>query len=295
MQIDLWGNPIRSNATYYFYHDESIPNKQWLLIGLVLVREQDLDTAREELTRCRQVEEYYGEIHFSQLPARFDGKWGARARVARAWMQLYERTLCDKVFCSILCVDRASPRFEHQRFTREFHAYNRFTAMAVKAAVSWHLRPQQFDDLNIHFVSDAKDRATRLAEQEMDNFETYIPYRAELDAYLAQAEGRSYTSIKMALEQRNSADDDLLQLCDLLLGATQMALVAGSRRATKRELGSYIVRWCEDLRKPPWQQSLGLHRKLNIWAFPDTDGKPYNNPSFALPLDSPQQGLLSLE
>jgi len=32
--FDLWGNPVKRSATYYVYHDENIPNKKWLLIGL---------------------------------------------------------------------------------------------------------------------------------------------------------------------------------------------------------------------------------------------------------------------
>lgn len=285
MQVDLWGNPTRRSATYYVYHDESIPNKRWLLIGLLLVRAQDLGWVRQALAKCREAEGYYGEIHFSDIPKSFGGEWGAKARVARRWMQLYEQALCESVFYSVLCVDRASPSFERKRFARDFHAYNRFTAMALKAAVSWHLGPQELDDLHIHFVSDAKDRKSRPDRGITDNFEEYIPYRAELDAFLAQAEGRSYPAVRLRLELKNSAEEDLLQLCDVLLGATQAALVGDSRRETKRELAKYIVRWCNSSRNLQRQRPFCLSKNFDVWAFPNEDGKPYKNLKFGLKLE----------
>lgn len=281
MQLDLSGNPLGS-PRYYVYHDESIPNKEWLLIGLLLVRDSDLDFVHHNLKICRQREGYNGEIHFSDLPKNFGGEWGAKARVADAWIQSYERTLKNHVLCSILCVHRASPRFEHKRFAKDFHAYNRFTAMALKAAVAWHLGSQELDYLQIHFVSDAKNRRTRPNQGMTDNFEEYIPYRAELDAFLAKTEGKPYPSLKVGLELKNSADEDLLQLCDVILGATQTALVGKAQKETKRKLARYIVRWCKDLKEPPWKQSLNLYRKFNVWAFPNEKGEPYNSLEFAL-------------
>jgi hypothetical protein len=181
--------------------------------------------------------------------------------------------------------------YEHKRFTRDFHAYNRFTAMVLKAGIAWHLGPQRLDELSIHFVSDAKDRASRPDQGMIDNFENYLPYRAELDAFLNQAGTRSYPWVNLELSLQDSASDDLLQLCDLLLGATQAALVAGTSKLTKRELGETLIRWCEDLRRPPWQQELKLHRKVNLWAFPDRDGKPYNRVPLALQADDRQASL----
>lgn len=275
---DLWGNPIPKRlGRYHVFHDESQPNKRWLLIGLLFVEEQHLDEVRSVLQEHRRQENYFSEIHFSQLPGSFGGAGGPKARTARAWMQAYETQLCDKAFFSALAVDRQSPAYERNRFPKDFHAFNRFTAMALKAGIAWHLGPKQLDEVDIHFVSDAKDRATRPDQKWVDNFESYIPYRAQLDSLFAQIGGKNYPYVHLDLLFQDSAREDLLQLCDLLLGATQMALVAGSQRAVKVELGRMIVRWCEDLKRPPWEQWLGLHRKVNLWAFPDKDGHPYNN------------------
>lgn len=288
---DLWGNPIVRRGEYFVFHDESIPNKQWLLIGLVFVEAKHLDNVKEALLQARQAENYFGELHFSTLPKSFAGEYGAKARVARQWMQAFQNVLAEIVNFSCLAVDRQSPKYEHWRFKADFHAYNRFTAMALKAGIAWHLVPLRLDKLTIHVISDAKDRQSRPDKGFADNFENYIPYRAELDAFWSRSEGKPYPSVQCELELRDSANEELLQFCDVLLGATQMALVAGSNRATKRELGQMVARWCGDLRRPLREQTYGLHRKFNLWAFPGGDGKPYNNVPLALPPNDGQMGL----
>lgn len=288
---DFWGNPTTRRAEYHVFHDESEPNKRWLLIGLLFVQRVRLDEVRAILRHSRKTENYSGEIHFSQLPKSFGGQWGAKARVARQWLRSYQNSLSDRVFFSALAVDRHSPRYEHRRFTEDFHAYNRFTAMALKAGIAWHLGPQQLDELAIHFVSDAKEQASRPDRRLIDNFEDYLPYRAELDAFLSQQSNPSYPLVSLDLKLQDSANDDLLQLCDLLLGATQMALVAGSKQPTKRELGQMVVRWCEDLHRPPRQRQFQLHRKFNLWGFLDKHGKPYNRLTLALQRDDGQVSL----
>ncbi|WP_447973909.1 hypothetical protein [Nitrospira sp. Kam-Ns4a] len=262
------------------------------MIGLLFVQTLHLDEVRSVLHYFRKREHYSGEIHFSALPGSFGGSWGAKARVAREWLRCFQNNLSDRVCFSALAVDRHSPRHEHRRFTKDFHAYNRFTAMALKAGIAWHLGPRNLDDLTIHFFSDAKDRATRPDCGWTDNFESYLPYRAELDGFLSQLDRRPYPSVSLDLTLRDSTGEDLLQLCDLILGATQMVLVAGSSRATKQELGEMIVRWCRDLQQPPWNQQFGLHRKFNLWAFPDQHGRPYNRVGLALTVNDGQMRLL---
>ena len=124
----------------------------------------------------------------------------------------------------------------------------------------------------------------------VDNFEEYIPYRAELDSLISQIEGKPYPEIKMSpVSLRDSGEDDLLQFTDLLLGATQAALTAQTNRPTKLELGKMVCRWYQDLRNPPWRQRFQMHRKFNLWGFPDDRGKPYNKLPLAL---SQNDGLL---
>jgi hypothetical protein len=41
-------------------------------------------------------------------------------------------------------------------------------------------------------------------------------------------------------------------------------------------------------RSPQTHQQLQLHRKFNLWAFPDQNGKPYNRLRLALDVDGGQ-------
>lgn len=286
--VDIFGNPITRSAEYHVFHDESEPDKRWLLIGLLFVQAHHLNDACSELQGFREIENYHGEIHFSALPKSFGGKWGAKARVAEAWLDNYQSSLNDRVFFSALAVDRQSPRYERKRFSKEFHAYNRFTAMALKAGITWHLGPRELDKLVIHFVSDDKYRTTRPDKGMIDNFEAYIPYRAGLDSFLSQSQGEHYPDVTLTLELCDSAQEDLLQFTDLLLGACQVALVARANRLTKRTLGEYVVRWYYDLKKPPWQQRFKLFRKFNFWGFPDENGRAYSNVPLKLHIDDGQ-------
>ncbi|WP_162199504.1 hypothetical protein [Thermoanaerobacter thermocopriae] len=61
----------------------------------------------DELTYYREKEDYKGEIHFSALPKKFKGKFEAKARVARAWMEAYENVLHEMAYFSALAVYRA--------------------------------------------------------------------------------------------------------------------------------------------------------------------------------------------
>jgi hypothetical protein len=285
MQKDLWGNPVVRRTSYWVFHDESIPNKRWLLIGLLFVRPEHLEEARRFLYTCRDQENYYGEIHFSDLPKRFEGRYGARARVARRWLQGYEQGLSEIARFTALAVERHSPAFEHKRFAQEYHTYNRFTAMALKAGISWFLGQEGWDSVTITLVSDAKRRMRRPEQGWIDNFEKYLPYRAKLDAFLSREEGKPYPRVSLQLQLQDSSACDLLQLCDVLLGATQMALVAGSHQPTKRELGAMVVRWCRDLQQPRRKQQFGLCRRFDLWGFPDKNGAAYSPVPLQLQVD----------
>ncbi|MDI6698282.1 MAG: hypothetical protein QME85_05030 [Candidatus Saccharicenans sp.] len=274
--IDLWGREIKQIDKFIAFHDESIPDKRWLLIGITIIREGNLIEVIEALNRAREMEAYQGEIHFCKLPASFAGKFGAKARLARKWIKMYEDGLSKDVWFSCLIIDRQSPKFDRKRFKCNFHEYNRFTAMALKGAIAWHITPLNLDEVFIKFISDAKDRCTRPEQGMVDNFESYIPYRAELDSYLAKITKKRYPLVRIELELKDSSRENGLQFTDLLLGATQMALIGKSGREVKREIGKYILDWFNDIKKPPWKQQYGMHRKFNIWLFPDKDGKASN-------------------
>jgi hypothetical protein len=177
-----------------------------------------------------------------------------------------------------------------QRFSEDYHIYNRFTAMAIKAGISWMLIPYGFDHITIDLVSDGKDRKSRPDQGLVDNFDTYIPYRVELDSMISRmSQNHLFPTVKINKTSIvSSKEDDLLQLTDILLGALQSAMVQSSTRPTKQYLASRVAAWYQDLQKPYREQIYRMHRKFNLWGFPDDKGKPFNRFSLcSLPLSQP--------
>ncbi len=295
MQDSLFGQVLPRRTSFLVFHDESEPlaNKGWLLIGLLFVNQnklQDLETTLDGL-RHHHPEDYSGEIHFCKLPKSFGGEYGAKARIARRWMKAYQNGLFQDSMFTCLAVNRASPRFEHKRFQQDYHAYNRFTAMAIKAGISYLLAPLGYDEIELTVISDGKDRKSRPDQNLVDNFEQYLPYRVELDNIIRQlTDNRPYPTVKMKPVQIiDSSKSDLLQLTDLLLGAFQAALLGISNRPVKKELGRMVAAWYQDLQSPPWRQHYRMQRKFNVWGFPDENGKPFNHFTMALSAQPEQQ------
>jgi len=276
---------------YLVYHDESEPkpNKGWLLIGLLFVRADHQEEVAQHLARIRREHGYNGEIHFCELPASFNGEFGAKARVARDWLRVYQNGLCEKAMFCCLALNRSSPGFQRKRFAKDFHVYNRFTAIAIKSAVKWFLK--DVAQAAITLISDGKTRKSGPTYEMVDNFENYIAYRVELDSLIARD---SYPElIVRGVRTVSSAQHDLLQLTDILLGAIQCALVGKAKRLTKRDLALRVLAWCKDIEKEPWKQTYKMHRKFSVWGFPDENGEIIRSLPWALSLDE-QTGQRSL-
>ena len=293
MQSTLFGDDARKTARYLVFHDESEPvaNKGWLLIGLLFVKAEHLRNIEDTLNYHRRQENYDGEIHFCKLPKSFGGDFGAKARVARRWMKAYEDGMSQDALFTCLAVNRASPKFERKRFKEDFHAYNRFTAMAIKAGVSYLLRPFDYDVIELTVVSDGKDRKSRPDQGIVDNFEDYLPYRVELDNMESRSTTEQrYPTVKMQPVQIiSSGQSNLLQLTDLLLGSLQAAMLGASKRPVKRELARMVSSWYQDLQLSPWKQRYKMYRKFNVWGFPDDQGKAFNRFSMAVSPNAAEQ------
>jgi len=292
MQSTLFDDNVRKTACYLVFHDESEPiaNKDWLLIGLLFVKAEHLRNIENTLKYHRRQENYDGEIHFCKLPKSFDGDFGAKARVARRWMKAYQDGMSQDALFTCLAVNRASPKFERERFKEDFHAYNRFTAMAIKAGVSYLLRPFGYDVIKLTVFSDGKDRKSRPDQGIVDNFENYLPYRVELDNFQKFTTEENYPIAKMQPIHIISSDEsNLLQLTDLLLGGLQAAMLGISNRPVKRELARMVSSWYQDLQLPPRKQQYNMHRKFNVWGFPDDQGNPFNHFSMAVSPNAAEQ------
>jgi hypothetical protein len=288
--IDIPADPI----PYNIYHDESGTYKQgrWFIVGLLFVSERKEAEVVDILRNARNG--YDGEIHFSDLPKSWRGKWNRKAVVARNWLRLYQSHLAGACSFTVLAVDTHSPAYEHRRFSERFHAYNRFSAMALLSGVAWHL--SKLEKVIIQIYSDDKCRRGQgRSDLRADNFAEYVPWRLIKDVEERRVlQPDKYPEIisqdPVICISSNAVYEppgfrnkcELIQLTDVLLGSVAQAIRASSTWPTKRDLAAMVADWIKDTCKEPWKQQYRLHRKFNVWYFPDRKGEAYNDGPLAI-------------
>lgn len=272
--LGLDERPIKVNV----YHDESgnYHCDQWVCTGLLWVKEAYRHELHEVLRQARKRHNYWGEIHYCDLARSFNGEFGSKARVARDWLNLYINGFCDKVWFNVLAVNTRHKLYERNRFTKDFHAYNRFTAMTLYSGLIWHFK--NCSKLQLQIFSDEKSRRPQgfVADGiDYDNFEQYIVRRLEYDLKRDDRLLELVFSVPplITLSHTNAGshpkDWELLQLSDLILGAVSGAIEKRSSRQTKRWLSDQISELILDTRRKPWEQAKGLHRRFSVSYFPN--------------------------
>jgi hypothetical protein len=280
---DLFGEPIKEKNILVF-HDESgdYGHNEWIFTGLLWICEEQVQEIDNALKVERRNENYEDEVHFSEFPASFDGDFGAKPRVARRWFNIWKSQWADKTWFNVLAVNTRHPSYDRRRFTRSFHAYNRFTAMALKAGVAWHFA--DVDSLRLLIYSDEKSRRPQGLLGDgitTDNFETYLARRLPADTRSPRGPtvclGEQVKCLSCPKRGPYSAEQECIQLADLLLGAVATAVERKSDRQTKLWFGREICKLIQDVRVEYWKQTLGLHRRFSVSYFPNNRGEVYTN------------------
>ena len=280
------------------FHDESglYTCDDWVFTGLLWVEEARLAGLHAEVTKCRQDESYFNEVHFSKIPSRFEGRYGADARLARRWFREWAGRWADSTWFTVFAVQRRRLTRYRECFGEHFHAYNRFTAMALKTGLSWHFRG--VNEIALRICSDAKSRRPQGLVGDgvlSDNFEEYLVRRLGQDTRDYKGPGVHLTGqVECRTCERHgpyTCEEDLLQLTDLLLGSTAAAVHPRSERRTKLWFGSQMATLLSDTRRKPWEQEQRLHRRLSLSYFPDRGGKAYSDGPLGIESGPNQQSL----
>jgi hypothetical protein len=278
------------------YHDESgtFGSSRWCCIGLLWSIEHNENEMLHRLLKARIGEDYWGKIHYSDLPSKFEGEYGKDARVARDWLNIYINNLSQILWFNALAIDTHCKAYDGRRFKQDFHAYNRFTAMSLYGAIKWNFPENKHIKLTMY--SDDKNRGIVGDGVTRDNFEVYIGKRLDADLF----GDRSMITVdfdfpirmvnipKCRDEQDMCVEDELLQLCDLLLGSTQCAITGASQVETKSRLAKRLSPLITDTRKKPWEQQFNLHRRFSVRYFPNAYGQIYADGQLAIEEDRRQ-------
>jgi len=267
---------------FYVFHDESgnYHCDDWVFTGLLWVSRDKATQVQQYINIIRERYQYLDEIHFNKLPKSFLGDYGKKAKVAKELLELWIRKLSDFTYFNVLAVNRKHFKYDHKRFKKNFHAYNRFTLIALKSGLAWFFKDKS--KLNLSIYSDEKSRRPKgiLGDGiNYDNFEKYIMDRLKEDTKSYKGpEIKLLNPVKCISCNKNgpySKEEELLQLVDLLLGAVSTAINPRTKRGTKIWLAQEISYLIEDIRKEPWKQTYKLHRKFAISYFPDDQGLIY--------------------
>jgi len=238
----------------------------------------------DELLNIRRKYGYWGEIHFHELPGSFNGQYATDAKVAREWFELYIGKLCDSLWFDARAVDTHHPKYDASRFGQHFHAYNRFTVIALHGGVKWHFRNTRKFCLKLY--SDDKDRRPEGIignGMDTDNFEEYVPRQLQCDLLsdneapeVVVGKVQPISVPKNRMEDSITPEEEMIQLCDLLLGAVSSAIRMKSGKKTKTWFGKRISSLILDTRKKPWEQLMRLHRRFSVSYFPSSEGSFYS-------------------
>ena len=285
------------------YHDESgtFGCTAWCLTGLLWVSPASELILIDKLRIVRERYDYWGEIHYCELPSKFSGKNNTDALVARDWLKLYINDACNYVWFNVLAVDTRHKMYDRKRFKRSFQAYNKFTSIAIHSSIKWNFAASKH--IKLFFFSDEKTRrpGSRLGDgKTTDNFEEYIVRQLQFDlnknkrSPVIDLDSPIQTIDIPACQDKSNikAEEEMLQLCDLLLGSVYSAITASSTAETKTYLGKQIAQLILDTRKEPWKQQYGLHRRLNVNYFPNNNGQMYNDGILNVIHNDVQQGNL---
>jgi hypothetical protein len=269
------------------FHDESgdFGHGEWVFTGMLWLARDDVEPLAKELRAQR--EEHAGEIHFYRFPRNFGGSYGAGARTARAWLQLWRAEWARRTWLSVLAVNRRHIRYDHVRFARPREAYNHFTALALRTGLAAFFKGH--GPLRLAIWSD--ERSGRIEGEDdaplrEDGGFTEALRQAALEAQTAgdvALVGDPGAIPVRALSGADtagtfSAEQELLQLTDLLLGSVSTAILPRTVAATKLWLAREMARLVEGARRPAaTANTLELRGRLLVSYYPDPVGRVYQD------------------
>lgn len=268
----MGSGPLRLTA----FHDESA-TQGWFTTGILWVPSEQVPLVSMSLRAHRAAVGFWRESHFVELP-------GSRERraLARRWFDGFRRLTLGPAYFSAIVLDRRGDRYEGQRFPQPHFEYNRFTAMTLWSGYRkfWRDSP----DTLVGLVSDDRPRKPPgegvLGAFEGDNFAEYVPRRFEEDARKRYPGPRPRIEDLRLVPSHTPRDvgedrpvEDLLQLCDLLTGATAQAFSRSSSDSVKAAYGTELKIMANATLTPPWKPRPAYCSRLAISQFPDEEGR----------------------
>ncbi|MBN2503330.1 MAG: hypothetical protein JXB38_21320 [Anaerolineales bacterium] len=138
-QLTLFEVPsAKTLVNLYQDRSGSYGNDQWLVWGNLFVLQKKTLALFDQLQQAREKHQYLGELHFTDLPRTWAEPGGKKPKTTYDWLEVCRiNFLSDNFYFNVLAVDTHSPQFNHDAFSKPFHAYNRFSRMAITSGIVW--------------------------------------------------------------------------------------------------------------------------------------------------------------
>ena len=275
MQQTLFNVPSVRRADYAIYHDESgadVAHDRFLLQGALFVPISRWQSLLDDLELAR--DGYTGRIHFVDLRDKTSSKKGLAA-----WNWINKYFTDWSLQCPYKCqlADRYSSHEQITRHQTKHGLYNYTTVLAIHGGIAWSLT--RFQEIRISIYSEETSRSAE------DNFKSYVPAQLAIKLNRSRKPGSKSPRLVEPVPQiicvpgnpeRTSSDQrghcEFIQLVDLLTGAVNQAVNANASQEIKIDIGEFVAGWIHDTRRPPWTQSLDLHRRFSVSCFPSRNG-----------------------
>ena len=260
---------------YDVYHDISgkFGNKEWCIVGMLWVPTLVKPQLVDKLYLARKEEQYWRNVHYRELPVSFDGYIGAKARVARKWFNIYQQ-FSGSIRFAAYAINRASLLYDPMRYSRRFQEQNYWSLRTFVWGCSDFISKASI----VRVTSHVESRPIAPAKRDGihgDNFPEYFtgwgPVRAPIQLY----EPLRVLSVPRVYKNHDIVqiqDIELIQLCDLLTGATRNAICAASHIKTKSYFAIEMAKLMLESRT-----SKQLAQYPKVWYFPNRKGQTYKN------------------
>ncbi len=300
----LLAHPVRTEKRLIVAHDESgdVTTQAFFACGLVFVPEACIDPVVALLEEQRTAADYWGEVHFGELRNPPGTQYGGKTAVALGWLEAMPELVASGLRAYVLIVNRRAPGFNGYRLpTPRYLAYNRYTRTAMESALPWLYKAE---DLELRVISDDKHRTMPGGDDEFgagDNFAEYLPRAVQRRA---DTESQTWPNVRFdppevelvdTSASLRSGQSELIRLVDVLASASRAAISGVcSKKPAKRCVADTAASLVREVTRPPWKQTLGLHRRV---GFAEFQGEGFADPvpvrlavpnQLVLPVGNPQ-------
>jgi hypothetical protein len=270
---DLRRFSLRATAV----HDEIKPERgrnPFLAHGVLFVPETWLLPLTDALHRARKAHSYFDEIHWREIKGA--SRHSKPYSVARAWIEYYIGTAlrgCPfKAFIVEDGVNRSFPYPSDEGYPE--HLF-RSTMSTFVGGIAWSFYKES--KLLVDVVFDETDSeldrevARRISSELQAECNTRRITSTKRYPWTRIEPVRFVSSNPKQVSSEDWLFSELIQLCDLLLGASFQALklMPEPDKAGRRQLARSITKVLADTLELPWLQDHQVHRKFSVSLYPD--------------------------